>query len=151
MSWQVVFIQPTQMYKTYQNTILLALVMKSVHPEFAMFHIINGVTKLHPVFLRLVHLQQRGCFPFGGKTRKITKKYFHVPSDLALSPWERFWFISVSLVSTYGTNQRGWGRFYKHVIFLKTLGPPCAKNKFSKYAGVASPAQKIQHQYGTKK
>ena len=30
----------------------------------------------------------------------------------------------------------------KHVIFLKTLGPPCAKNKFSKYVWVPSQAQK---------
>ena len=42
----------------------------------------------------------------------------------------------------YGTNQQGWGGFQRHVMFLKTLGPPCSKKTISKYVGVASPAFK---------
>ena len=44
----------------------------------------------------------------------------------------------VNSSSVYGTNQRGWGRFQRHVIFFQTLGPQCDKKCFNMYAKVAS-------------
>ena len=41
----------------------------------------------------------------------------------------------------YGTNQRGWGRFQRHVIFFQNVGPQCDKKCFNMYAKVASPVQ----------
>ena len=43
--------------------------------------------------------------------------------------------------SIYGTNQRGWGRFQRDVIFFQTLGPQCDKKYFNMYAKVVSPVQ----------
>ena len=30
----------------------------------------------------------------------------------------------------HGTNQQGWGRFQRHVIFFQTVGPQCDKKCF---------------------